>query len=181
MYLTPHPRFGVRRVVIWLGICGYGFLVRKYPIFKNVSEFCSAVFKTNLNKMADWAVFRRVLIVAAHFTILEDAHMILVAEAVSSPKTDELVSVFPCDEVIPEAFLDEERGELACRTRGTEYAHEKILPPLMSHDADGRGYISYIGMERGIESPKPVLETIGDGHRISHSGLRQISNPLFFL
>lgn len=151
------------------------------PILEHGSELRRRLFETFLNQVPDGAVLRRILVMAAHFAIGKYAHMVLVFESLGPPEAHDLVGVFPCDEVIPETLLLHEIGdELADRARGVEHADEEILAPLMSHKAEHERDISHIGMERGVETPEPVLYPVKQLLRIRHPRMRQILYPLLF-
>ncbi len=112
--------------------------------------------------MIDRAILGSVLIVAPYLSVLEYSQMILAPESVSPAQADEFAGVLPCDEVVPEIFLNKERHEVAYASRVVDYADEYVLSARVPHDADSRGDVTHVGMKGGVCQPEQVLEPVTD-------------------
>ena len=71
-------------------------------------KFFSPVYSSNVPQVEDWITFRRVLVVPAYLSVLEDADVILIDKTFNVTKAHDLSVVFPRDAMIRVAALNEE-------------------------------------------------------------------------
>lgn len=129
--------------------------------------------------MKEGMVFRRVFKMAAHFSVREDAEMILMLEIDGPTQTYDLIGVLPCDEMVAEPLLDEERYEFLNGIYWIQYAKEKVLTSGMLYfrnnarqeefpDTDAIRDVAYEWMEWGIRLPEPEFKTVTERRRVGY-------------
>jgi len=107
----------------------------------------------------------------AHLSIREDTEVVLMLEFDSPTQAHDLVGILPCNEVVTEPLLDEERYEFLNGIYWIQYAKEKVLTSDMLYlrddarkeelpDTNAVRDIAHERMERRIRLPEPEFKTV---------------------
>lgn len=96
--------------------------------------------------MANGPIFRRVLVVTTHLTVVENAHVILVFKSDCFSQAYQFAGIFPRDEMIRKALLDEKRYEVSKRTFPLQRTDKVFLSPRVFYNAEKRGSVPHEGM-----------------------------------